>query len=175
MKLTENEIIENSKLISEFMGLNVKKVMLSYNLYNQRGYRILKWGMNSEENLWIQLNKNNFYHSSWEWLMPVIEKIEDLKNLKDDKCYYSVNINYCQTERINYEIENHPYFMALENNEEPLVDSPKIYKSEHWFIVNKIGEYSINEGSIVACKSDVKFIAIYNGVVEFIKWYNFKI
>jgi len=78
MNLTKEEIIENSKLIAEFMNLKVKKFMFSYNLYNQRGYRILKWGLSSEKELWIQLNDNNFYHSSWNWLMPVLEKIENM-------------------------------------------------------------------------------------------------
>ena len=47
----EKEIIEGNKLIAEFMGLSM--------LHNQTRLETLK------------------YHSSWDWIIPVIDKIED--------------------------------------------------------------------------------------------------
>ena len=57
----EKEIIEGNKLIAEFMGLSM--------LHNQTRLETLK------------------YHSSWDWLMPVVEKIEQLLPWKEFKIY----------------------------------------------------------------------------------------
>ena len=48
---------KNNKLIAEFMGVYSK----------ENGYDYTKIG-----------NKGVSYHKSWDWLMPVIEKIESL-------------------------------------------------------------------------------------------------
>jgi len=62
---------EGNKLIAEFMGVKFKddeqyikelREMRSEGIYFEQGY------MSSELN----------YHSSWDWLMPVVEKIERL-------------------------------------------------------------------------------------------------
>ena len=68
--MTDKEIIEGNKLIAEFMGLNYEDVVkdIWYN-YQQLGYRNSDF-MNFPENY-------KFYHSSWDWLMPVVEKIKN--------------------------------------------------------------------------------------------------
>jgi hypothetical protein len=52
-----NEINEGNKLIAQFMG----------------------WTNEGDENYWRTPNDNyempNKFHSSWDWLMPVVEKI----------------------------------------------------------------------------------------------------
>lgn len=50
--------IENNKLIAEFMGL----------IYNEQ--RVKQW---EDENGWRY--EELLYHSSWDWLIPVIDKI----------------------------------------------------------------------------------------------------
>lgn len=62
MSLTEQEILEGNKLIAEFLGIEKK-------IYGETGitYYI--------DNIPYQLFKLK-YHSSWDWLMPVVEKIE---------------------------------------------------------------------------------------------------
>ena len=52
--MNKEEIIEGNKLIAEFMGTKVKP----------DGYFI----------------KDYLYHSSWDWLMPVLRKIKDYLN-----------------------------------------------------------------------------------------------
>jgi hypothetical protein len=53
-----NEILEGNKLIAKFMGT----------LYHQ------------DEKITATIVK---YHSSWDWLMPVVEKIKDIDNQAD--------------------------------------------------------------------------------------------
>lgn len=62
------ETTDNNILIAEFMGID-------YNPEGERKY-------NKETGAWTYTNV--FYHTSWDWLMPVMDKIETLG--------YSVNI-----------------------------------------------------------------------------------
>lgn len=55
----EKKIIEGNKLISEFMGIIVE--VKAERLYTSKHFGI----------------KMVQYHSSWDWLMPVVEKISD--------------------------------------------------------------------------------------------------
>ena len=59
--------IENNKLVAEFMGL----------AYCEK-YRFEGWYKNSEFNNRICGFEGLKYHSSWDWLMLVVEKIETL-------------------------------------------------------------------------------------------------
>lgn len=57
--MTQKEIIDGGKIIAEFMGLE-------------------DWGgrfVVSYEPIDSREPKDLFYHSSWDWLMPVVEKI----------------------------------------------------------------------------------------------------
>ena len=54
--------MENNKLIAEFMGLQFSKGEYYRPLYNSGD--------------WVSENELR-YHDSWDWLMPVVEKIED--------------------------------------------------------------------------------------------------
>ena len=63
-------ILKGNKLIAEFMGLkgrvnHLNEFVTSHIDGNGHGY---------EENV--------YYHYSWDWLMPVIEKIEDTDDLE---------------------------------------------------------------------------------------------
>lgn len=55
-------ITENNKLIAEFMGIEKDKIG-----------RFIQRKANTENILYLQ------YHSSWDWLMPVVEKIEQMR------------------------------------------------------------------------------------------------
>lgn len=65
---------ENNKMIAEFMGLTP----------NECGVYQTKRGPYHLENL--------SYHLSWDWLMDVVEKINNILD-DDDEFVYSVNIH----------------------------------------------------------------------------------
>ncbi|MCP4911392.1 MAG: hypothetical protein GY907_11875 [Bacteroidetes bacterium] len=56
------QVIENNKRIAEFMG---------YKTYNMRGYLNVVYADNN-----VRTIKDTHYHSSWDWLMPVVQKIK---------------------------------------------------------------------------------------------------
>ena len=78
-----NEITEEDKLFAEFM--DVKEVTTYYDSYGQQTpcyytdndlYRTPTFGHPGNSfNNFIDAAK---YHESWDWLMPVVEKIESL-------------------------------------------------------------------------------------------------
>jgi hypothetical protein len=63
--MEEKEILEGNKLIAKFMGAK--------NAYRQDPESFLLPG-----DPCVRHSKNMYYHSSWDWLMPVVEKIEKL-------------------------------------------------------------------------------------------------
>jgi hypothetical protein len=68
MTMTKDEIKSNNILIAEFMG----GVCSNYN-DGSKGWIIPNLTRNG-----VDGDENNFkFHSSWDWLMPVIEKIEN--------------------------------------------------------------------------------------------------
>ena len=72
MKTTE----EGNKLIAEFMGLIETEPGYLYNDQFEKAF----------------LKDYLGYNSSWDWLMPVVEKIDSI--LPDDQ-YVSINYNNC--------------------------------------------------------------------------------
>lgn len=88
--MTEKEIIENNKLIAEFMGFektfvrNCDGIPYDYNLPDM--FELIKeveiyiesergWGLEYQDNCQIVDLK---FHSSWDWLMPCIGKISNV-------------------------------------------------------------------------------------------------
>tara|TARA_R110000868_G_C10667438_1_gene746302 strand:- start:63 stop:440 length:378 start_codon:yes stop_codon:yes gene_type:complete len=77
--MTTNEILEGNKLIAEFMGAkNVK------DMYGLLGWLYEKTpNIHSTHSLHYS-DENLEYHSSWDWLMPVVEKINTIDNYEYD-------------------------------------------------------------------------------------------
>ena len=63
---------EQNQLIAEFMGAKMKSFV--------EGYAGTFYYLNGKR--WVQPDSLK-YHTSWDWLMPVVEKIEDCKVLDD--------------------------------------------------------------------------------------------
>lgn len=86
-------ITENNKLIAEFMGFEKTK---------QGGLYISPDGFEWERFLDVEnyILPNQFlFHSSWDWLMKVVEKIENLQD--ENSCaIYNVRIEQCFVEII---------------------------------------------------------------------------
>lgn len=78
---------ESNKLIAEFMGATFFKDG-SYDEYPKE-MKGEVWG--------DQIDNFLKYHTSWDWLMPVVEKIEGLPPVPD-KDKYEVNIDGCYCE-----------------------------------------------------------------------------
>lgn len=117
--MSEQEIIEGNKLIAEFIGIK----------QNDFGHWI-----NKDHLLGSQSKLFDFelkYHSSWDWLMPVVEKIEN--DLQDSFNVDIINKNQCE-----------------------------IVRNGNEFICG-YGFETVNHSKIEA---------VYNSIVEFIKWYN---
>ena len=70
--MTTQEILEGNKLIAEFMGAKRKE----YSITNREHY-LFRDGRK-------YLTENLIFHSSWDWLMPVVEKIESLPTDKEN-------------------------------------------------------------------------------------------
>lgn len=137
---------ENNILIAEFMGARIEEENNRFIVYNwdNKNYRPLKviqstpfsWNETKEntlDNIYKNLVNPNYgswgkFHSSWDWLMPVVEKIEGIG--------FTINITTCTVYINNFE------------------DSFKQ-------IIGTSDSYS-------------KIEAVYNAVIEFIKFYNDK-
>ena len=75
--------MKDNKLIAEFMGCIH---LLPFK--NTNSFKMNDNGTRTEEGKWYRLNELK-YHSSWDWLMPVIEKIERLGyavNIYEQEC-----------------------------------------------------------------------------------------
>jgi hypothetical protein len=92
--MKQEEIFDNNKIIAKFMGYGYKQYGgWGYHYYNQETGDIWKND--------AQLK----YHSSWDWLMPVVEKIESVDFIVSMR-QSSITIcnNICKT----------PYFQSHE-------------------------------------------------------------
>ena len=65
----QKQISENNKLLAEFLGLS----------YCEK-YKYEGWYTNHEHNYRICDFDGLKYHSDWNWLMEVVEKIKDINN-----------------------------------------------------------------------------------------------
>lgn len=80
--MTQEQILERNKLIAEFMGNRFKSKSKWYNPF---GYRCDVFI--NRKGLVFPLHRMR-YHSSWDWIMPVIHLI----SIKDEIAYRGSNI-----------------------------------------------------------------------------------
>lgn len=120
--MTNEQILEGNKLICAFMG------MREHSIYKELYFNILNVHKYDTVNL-----KDTKFHSSWDWLMPVVEKIENTK--AKESFYFDVDI--LSTGVIISSVANHVVQITQEE-----------------------------------IQSTSKIEAVYNAVIEFIKWYN---
>ena len=85
--------MNNNKLIAEFMGWDIKlPTTIPTNLHLS--------------NLELD-NKEIFdlkFHTSWDWLMPVVEKIESLRDTNGDAYRFTIDMCNAQIEGTHIEI-----------------------------------------------------------------------
>lgn len=88
--MTQEEIIEGNKLIAEFMGGKSYKGS-NYIFYSFINGNIKPYSEFLDEFKWgygCPLDYELKFHSSWDWLMPVVEKIYMLDEVKDVAVHY---------------------------------------------------------------------------------------
>ncbi len=98
--MTQQEIISGNKLIAEFMG--AKKTGASTSLGNGKisnEYRVnvteqIEAIFYDKEGAWNDF-KDLKFHSSWDWLMPVVEKIESLSKNPCIQWWATIYANTC--------------------------------------------------------------------------------
>jgi len=79
--MSNEEIIKGNKLIAEFMG--VKSQNRKYtNSPNDNGVEIFFYPIPNTDQAFLKAASELMYQESWDWLMPVVEKISKL-NLPD--------------------------------------------------------------------------------------------
>ena len=101
---------ENNKLIAEFMGgtlssvpnlINLPQTRGDANIHSVKGSEMLPNGTYSVH----RLNELK-YHSSWDWLMPVVDKIESDERFDVNILQYGTIISSNTKERGHIEIVN---------------------------------------------------------------------
>ena len=65
--------VEDKKLIAKFMGL--KPILISPNVYGLAKSPWVAVTGDNPEKVMNDFCKSTMYHSSWDWLMPVIQRI----------------------------------------------------------------------------------------------------
>jgi hypothetical protein len=148
---------ENNKLIAEFMGYRECPMKL-YRMDDKfESVTIYSMYQDEDEYLTIEAGKKQVkfspnemeFHTSWDWLMPVVEKIErEHKANFITKCIWN-EFNECSYYQVIVNIEKG----EMSKDRSCIYDSKKVY--------DYIGE-SIKD----------KRKATHEAVVQFIKWYN---
>ncbi len=96
--MKEEEIVESNKLIAEFMGATPCKDAWGQDAMEHHDWDHEEWSNGIKDYFETHSYKmNNLkYHSSWDWLMSVVEKIELLLFPNDN--WINVNVGtskYC--------------------------------------------------------------------------------
>jgi hypothetical protein len=102
--MTQKEIIEGNKLIAEFMGY--EKTIYS-DVFRGELYAL---DVSKGE---IYAISQMQYHTSWDWIMPVVEKIESIEDCEKNNFQFSIlSDNECEIfgKYIDYQ---HPRFSYL--------------------------------------------------------------
>ena len=79
-------IIENNKLIAEFMGV-FDKILSTGNIHSWSDAPYYYTTEDTREKVIKNISKYSKYSNDWNWLMKVVEKIESIED-----CVYQVDI-----------------------------------------------------------------------------------
>lgn len=109
-----DKIKENNKLIAEFMEESLSPnegviyLDVDHPQFNYHG-----------DTCGLYKHNSRMYHNSWDWLMPVIEKIEMLPEV----LAFTISTNYIEIEPINEEFDIH--FIKWEDTK-PIITTYKV-------------------------------------------------
>ena len=135
--MKEKEILEGNKLIAEFMGAKP--------IDNPTGYS------SDDDKSWYRYNNLNYslldgdlkFYSSWDWLMPVVQKICPPSGTRD----------------------------AVKNA--MIVFMPYVNGCVIEYNMRQPTKLDKDMCDVIKIKNEATFIqAVWKAIVEFIKWYN---
>jgi hypothetical protein len=86
--MNKNEILTGNKLIAEFIHPNIIWDYEPRKLPYEGHDRIKNWLQLNLKSGWVNQLE---YHKSWDWLMPVVEKIEETNFIKIVGKYCGIN------------------------------------------------------------------------------------
>ena len=126
----------DNELIAEFMGCVFMKEIAKVKYYNVPAWHI------ESHNASCGFFK---YHTRWDWLMPVVEKIESIRHIGIDAIYFKIEGKTCQIWTY-FDVKE---FLRLTGDDK-------------------------NEGNKfrVGHTAKTKIEATYHACVDFIKWHN---
>ena len=136
--------MNNNELIAEFMGMSSFKTEYDTFWHPNEKCTPENWKYHS-------LDLDNFYPKSWDWIMPVLEKIETTT------WHFSKEMNELTIKR---NIDHAEAFVFRSFNS----------KTKLWHFDIDLERTGLRFGNCGEYKTSIE--ATYNAVVEFIKWYN---
>lgn len=142
---------EGNKLIAEFIGMKFQHISIDSHNYEQYSY-----GLPDELSVQVYGYKgatcflDDQFYKSWDWLMPVVEKIEEMCNYEKTQPFFSVE---------SFDIK---WDRKYPNR-----------KSRAWIsICTKLNGLGSEFHNIISEPNDSKIQAVFEAVLEFIAWYN---
>ena len=150
--------MKENKLIAEFMGLELEETLEGLFVYAKKEQSRIK--LNDIKTEFYEIHEL-LYQTSWDWLMPVVDKIEEMGFKTAIKTSY-VRIN--PRENAGYE----HYISYITFNEDGW-SSRKPYASydDDYLDYIDMGNISYTPKEIID-----KRRAIFEAVIAFINWYN---
>lgn len=94
--MENKDIIEFNRLIAEFMGFKWKSFNGKYNVFIVPDGEELKYKAFNLGGYWMP------YHTSWDWLMPVVEKIESINDPHHGHFGVHISSNNCIIQGTNF-------------------------------------------------------------------------
>ena len=160
---------ENNKLIAEFMGVE--------EAYNPNGN---DWVLKTttpdaygDTDILESCKDNELqYHSSWDWLMPVVEKIEGLRDSKGDAYRFSIDMCNAQIETswdwgTNIEILGGSF--KLDTTYKAVVE---FIKKRSEAIINRLEFWDGGDGVDFEYWRDTKTEFVYQVPIEIVRDFN---
>ena len=134
----ENELLENNKLIAEFLRANKQPDRIDADVYEYEMYGIIECIEDGEDEKHFYHPEEMLFHT-WNWLMPVVEKISQMEDDDFDMQIYN---------RYEYVIKL-PITVSREAIYKAVVEFIKWYNEQDRFICGVCGdhvnEYTYNE------------------------------
>ncbi len=115
--MTQSEIIEGNKLISEFTGLTLNKKQFPLTPFYEKDKTFLAYEPDLQ------------FHQSWNWLMPVVEKIGK---------EYTINLHSFPGNGFDFVVKEGNFRRGFGENENPIIATfQAIIEFIKWYNENK--------------------------------------